>query len=260
MESMMHSDSIFVTLTYNDDFLPENCSVDKYEVKTFIKRLRERILPRKIRYYCVGEYGDTSHRPHYHIIIFGMALFEKEAIEKAWSWQGYQMGHIMIGDVNFSSARYVTGYIQKCLKKLDPYNEKKYPWMLRANINNKNPVRRSPEFVTTSNRKGGLGIKFAYKIADEMKKNKINPYKVGMIRIGKKLCPVGRYLRTKMLERMGLDYYEIKKINNTITLSRLAGADVLNKSYVQIRQNMLPHLDAMEKRQKFFRTKLIRSL
>lgn len=85
-EAKFHHQSMFLTLTYNPENLPDDLSLDKSHVQLFIKRLRraiERRYPdRKIKYYAVGEYGEPTQeekrlklskigRAHYHILIFG---------------------------------------------------------------------------------------------------------------------------------------------------------------------------------------------
>ena len=81
---------VFFTLTYNEENVPYNYyykvtrnghelkkvrSLRKEDVQKFLKRLRiyfERKLnyTTKIRYAAVGEYGKTTHRPHYHICVW----------------------------------------------------------------------------------------------------------------------------------------------------------------------------------------------
>ena len=64
----------FVTLTYDDTKLPANQTLVKAHLQNFMKRLRKRIEPEKLRYYAVGEYGDKTQRPHYHMILFNHRL------------------------------------------------------------------------------------------------------------------------------------------------------------------------------------------
>lgn len=252
LESMTHDMSLFLTLTYNDDFLPENCSVDKVEIRNFFKRLRYRTFPRKIRYFAVGEYGDTNHRPHYHAIVFGMAPFEKEIIKKSWSWQGYPLGYVYLGEVNKATARYTASYVIKNLRKLDDYNQGKHPYMWRGGVNYKIPTKRTPEFMTSSRHDGGIGAEAARIIGKQLKKDKVNPIKVGMIRIGKSKLPVGRYIRNIILQTMGLDDDKIKEVNNAISIAQLSGDSFLGKSYFEIRNKMLPLIEMMEHRSKIF--------
>jgi hypothetical protein len=51
--------------------LPADGSLDVSHFQKFMKRLRDRIKPLKIRFFHCGEYGDLTRRPHYHALIFG---------------------------------------------------------------------------------------------------------------------------------------------------------------------------------------------
>lgn len=76
--------AFFLTLTYNDDCIhpamfdndgfPVSYSLNKRDVQLFFKRLRFYFPEKEIRYFLSGEYGDSTHRPHYHAIIFGLSL------------------------------------------------------------------------------------------------------------------------------------------------------------------------------------------
>jgi hypothetical protein len=78
-----------------------------------MKRLRKRHKGAPIKYFTVGEYGETTHRPHFHSIIFNATL---EHIEKAW-----KCGNIHIGDVSDASIRYTLKY---ALKRATRWNKK----------------------------------------------------------------------------------------------------------------------------------------
>lgn len=73
--------ALFVTLTYDELHKPvvectdhvSRGTLDVRDVQLFIKRLRK-YLPHKVRFFCAGEYGDTTFRPHYHLILFGCCL------------------------------------------------------------------------------------------------------------------------------------------------------------------------------------------
>lgn len=109
-ELVDHVDSVFITLTYDEDHVPENYSLKKTELQKFFKRLRKRLGKRKIRYFACGEYGDQTHRPHYHAIIFGLSLREedKNAIRESWS-----CGMVHYGLAEPDSISYVAQYIDK---------------------------------------------------------------------------------------------------------------------------------------------------
>ncbi|WNK14085.1 MAG: replication initiator protein [Microvirus sp.] len=113
-----HQNSIFVTLTYDDNNIPENDSLCKRDLQLFIKRLRK-ISPNKIKYFAVGEYGDTTDRPHYHLIIFGLSLSSehKKLILKTWDkceWSPERI-RASFGLAEPFSIQYVAGYIHKKL-------------------------------------------------------------------------------------------------------------------------------------------------
>ena len=100
--------SYFVTLTYDDEFLPSS-GVVKSDVQAFMKRLRT-TTKQKISYFCVSEYGDKSQRPHYHMIIFN---YDGDPANFAGSWSN---GFIYVGTVTDASINYCAKYfIQKQL-------------------------------------------------------------------------------------------------------------------------------------------------
>ena len=103
--------ALFITLTYDDDYLPYSDNglmcLDYRDTQLFWKRLRKlhhKDDP-KIRYFLVGEYGSKTHRPHYHAIVFNTTA---ENIEKAW-----QLGQIHVGKVQEASIYYTLKYALK---------------------------------------------------------------------------------------------------------------------------------------------------
>lgn len=99
--------ALFITLTYSDQFLPENLSVNKAEMQLWLKRLRK-TSGKKLRYYVCGEYGELKGRPHYHAIVFGLSSDDIKDIERSWT-----KGFVTIGTVTSDSCLYVAKYIQK---------------------------------------------------------------------------------------------------------------------------------------------------
>ena len=113
--------ALFVTLTYNTDYVPLTkngyMTLNKRDIQTFMKRLRK-LSETKIKYYVCGEYGSKRNRPHYHMIIFNA---DAEKIEQAWSQYkaglGYvKFGDLFIGEVNEASIGYTLKYMQKPVK------------------------------------------------------------------------------------------------------------------------------------------------
>ena len=132
-EAQLHEENCFITLTYNNENLPNNGTLVKKHFQDFMKRFRKEISPRKIRFYHCGEYGsvrdekgniikDQVGRPHYHAIIFGyqfpdrellkekkgVKLYVSEKLERLWG-----KGFVTVGDVTFESAAYVARYVMK---------------------------------------------------------------------------------------------------------------------------------------------------
>lgn len=116
-EMDMYDDSIFVTLTYDDDYLPPNSSLVKADLQKFFKRLRKR-HESKIRYFACGEYGSRTQRPHYHAIIFGMSLATEDRGHIMDSWPFCDWSNPVIRSKSFGLAEpdsisYVAQYIDK---------------------------------------------------------------------------------------------------------------------------------------------------
>lgn len=121
-ERQMHDLAVFVTLTYDDENLPQDGSLDYEHWQLFMKRLRKAHEPAKLRFYHCGEYGETTRRPHYHAILFGIDFPDKKEIKKSGVETLYQSetldkiwgkGHCWIGNVTFDSCAYVSRYVTK---------------------------------------------------------------------------------------------------------------------------------------------------
>lgn len=120
-ETKMHDASSFITLTYEK--MPKGESLSVEDCQLFLKRLRARLAPKKIRFFLCGEYGEKLGRPHYHAIIFGedfsfdrVKLSKKNGFylyESAMLTETWGHGGVRIGDVSFDSAAYVANYATK---------------------------------------------------------------------------------------------------------------------------------------------------
>lgn len=191
LESLKHSQSCFLTLTYDAEHLPSGGTLVPRDVQLFLKKLRKEIYPLKVRYYFVGEYGDQSWRPHYHAALFGIGADFTHVIKKCWG-----KGHIMIGDLTLHSAQYIAGYVTK-------------------KMTNKNDMRlkgRHPEFARMSLRPG-IGALAIDDIAKAMTAGRLGEV-VGLdsnmdvptaLKHGVKNMPLGRYLRRKLRQSLGLE-------------------------------------------------------
>lgn len=102
--------SYFVTLTYDENSIPVS-GVVKSDVQAFMKRLRH-TTKQKISYFLVSEYGDKTHRPHYHMIIFNYDGDPGDFL-KCWS-----NGFVYVGTVTDASINYCAKYFMQ--KQLSP--------------------------------------------------------------------------------------------------------------------------------------------
>lgn len=179
-EKQMHKDACFVTLTYDQEHAPwvsdTQATLVKKDVQDFLKRLREQVKPVKIRYYLCGEYGEHGHRPHYHIIIFGISKdYAEWIIPRVWSF-----GMVHCGSVTFDSAAYVARYCSKLL------TGDKAIWYKEHNV--------IPEFSLMS-RCPGIGASWLEKYGSEVKAHH------NVIIKGKKMAPP-RYYRDKLYDEV----------------------------------------------------------
>lgn len=138
-ESLYHPFNYFVTLTYNDQFLPRGDFVDAHgapvsttlrldDMQKFNKRVRKNLGTMKT-FYC-GEYGDLFNRPHYHSLMFcdfelddlefvyrkgGFDYFHSNKLSSCWTdpTSDVEKGFVVISEFNFTNAAYCTKYILK---------------------------------------------------------------------------------------------------------------------------------------------------
>lgn len=157
-ESQLHEANCFITLTYDDENLPLHHSLNKKDFQQFMYRLRDRLKPRKIRFFHCGEYGDETSRPHYHAIIFGYDFPDKYLFTKHGENDAYrsnllenlwQKGNSEIEDFTPTTAAYVAGYITKKISGKSQADY--YAWT--------DPItherhERVPPYATMSNRPG----------------------------------------------------------------------------------------------------------
>lgn len=113
----------FVTLTYDDEHLPEGETLVPKHLQDWLKRVRNVVHgvhpapdgKHPVRFFGVGEYGGQTKRPHYHVLLFnarlqrtkrvGEKLYECEEIADTW-----KMGAHAVGEVTPASAAYVAQY------------------------------------------------------------------------------------------------------------------------------------------------------
>ncbi|MBQ7505323.1 MAG: hypothetical protein IJT79_08420 [Ruminococcus sp.] len=92
----------YITLTYNDEYLPENINEAKHELRKYIKRLQTRTkkLGLTIKAIGVTGYGSKRKRLHHHIIISG-CFMPYEFIEVWKCRDGSSRGYVDICPLQF---------------------------------------------------------------------------------------------------------------------------------------------------------------
>lgn len=199
LEALDAKGSCFVTLTYGD---PSPVSLNPVDLQLFLKRFRQAILPLKVRFYAVGEYGDESGRPHYHIAlygwgpcIYGRSRYSKlynnccsvcDALRDIWG-----LGFVYVGELEIKSAMYIAGYMLKKMTRPDDFRLE----------------GRYPEFARMS-RRPGIGAWAMDEVAHALLHYKLDEKLVDVpesLRHGVKLMGLGRYLRQRLRARIGRD-------------------------------------------------------
>lgn len=200
LEGKIHEHKTFVTLTYSDDHLP---TVDNgrptlvpAHLRDYIKRLRT-TQSSSIRYFGVGEYGDQTQRPHYHLALYGVhpcsngrtirsirtrkhCCLSCETIGGKWPY-----GSIYQGELNDASIQYCASYTVKKLTSKDD---------LRLD-------GRHPEFTRMS-RMPGLGAAAMQSVHEALVRYRISGEDVPRaLRTEGKIWPLDRYTRN-LLRRL----------------------------------------------------------
>lgn len=208
LEAALHGDNAFVTLTYRDEKIPRAGpdglpTLSPAHARDWLKRFRAKISPTKIRYYLVGEYGDETQRPHYHVALFGYPTCSYVNSRYSRSRQNcchscdlvrdtWGLGQVMLGTLETASAGYVAGYVTKKL----------------TNKNDPRLLGRAPEFARMSLRPG-IGADFMHEVASTVLQFDLEEATQGdvpsSLRHGSRTLPLGRYLRRKLRTLVGKD-------------------------------------------------------
>lgn len=204
LESLQWERNAFISLSYSDEHLPRAARVDAAELRPrdlqlWLKRLRK-AWPDPIRFFAVGEYGDETQRPHYHAALFNFPTCVRsrtdhrrsrccevcELVRVTWG-----LGAVDLGVLETSSAQYVAGYVTKKLTRRDD------PRLLG----------RHPEFARMSLRPG-IGQSAMHEVASELMRLDLDTSEADVpvsLRHGKRMLPLGRYLRRELRKMIGND-------------------------------------------------------
>lgn len=217
LEATSYGDNCFVTLTYDDSKLPDGYQLRPADLRNFLKRFRERISPLTVRFFAVGEYGDQSQRPHYHLSLFGVSGHTDKVASRYRYWGfaheiqlAWGLGHTFTVPFSDLTARYVAGYTVKKMTSKDDYR-----------LGN-----RHPEFARMSNRPG-LGVPAILNLASTISLTGYGMQANGslmdvpsVLTVGREKLHLGRFLTSKLREAVGLSNEEILQLRQNRSYER----------------------------------------
>lgn len=220
-EYLANAFSIFVTLTYNDEHLPKNLSVNKEDVQKFHKRLRKHFPSGELRFFLISEYGDKGKRPHYHGLYFFKTRQDYNAIYDIFV-KSWNLGFIKFGEVELGSILYCTKY---CLKGSDV------------------PEGRAKNFRLMSKMNGGIG----YSYLEKMSNYHIEKEQFSFVSANGRVCRMPRYYRTKLTA--SVKAFHPERVEEGIEAKFNKMREDFNQRYIAwLKRNGLRHCkDSMQK-------------
>lgn len=122
-DRLQDNGEVYFTSSYDDSSLCallEKCKLNgclgilvKKDLQNYLKRVRKHISKyynEKVRFYACGEYGPTTLRPHFHILLFFNSAKLAENIRQI-VFQAWKMGIVDSSFVNGSASSYVASYV-----------------------------------------------------------------------------------------------------------------------------------------------------
>ncbi len=205
--------SYFITLTFNDENMPPNYSLDKSLITKAIKLMRKKIS--KFRFFQIQEYGGSTQRPHGHMVVFGLDIPDLELYrEKPYLTYTSQIlsecwphGHVELNLLTIQTCIYIAQHDAAKILKPIPYHELK----ILESETGEFFTDREPESKSSSNRPG-IGHDYYQKYKSEI-------YTTDSIVIDAMQFPVPKYFDT-LLKR------EDPKLYEQIKQSRIENADI----------------------------------
>lgn len=103
-----YPNSMFITLTFDDDNLKRFQYNPNRSVRLFLDRARK-VFSKSLRHFIIAERGEKSGRLHYHGILFNYPKeLDVEVLRRLWKY-----GFVFIGYCNPKTINYVVKYITK---------------------------------------------------------------------------------------------------------------------------------------------------
>lgn len=218
LEACVHDRASFLTLTYDKEHCPDEVSVR--ELQLWLKRFRNTFGA--FRYFAVGEYGDKTGRPHYHVALYGKDIsdfeFDRYRYAKGQLGGTWEYGNLHIGDLNLDSAQYICGYTVKKLTK----------------VGDDRLGGRHPEFARMSLRPG-IGYPALSRLAEALQNKDGEGYieRTGdvpqVLRHERRKLPLGRYMRQGLRTALG---HEFIREPIGVALEKTAKLQAMYQDYV----------------------------
>lgn len=216
----------FLTLTYDDQFLPRTFTADAdtgevvapaatlqpRDMTLALKRMRKYLGDHSFRYLYCGEYGDQTLRPHYHMLYFGQPVndlypwsqsqlgdqyYRSDFFERVWTDPETQIpiGNVTVAPANWQTAAYVARYVLK--KKTGNFGRQCY-----------DDLNIVPPYIRMS-RNPGLGRRYLDSHPDLFRFSQIH---VGTVD-GQRSMPIPNYFRRVFKEHdpVSADWLSIER-------------------------------------------------
>lgn len=227
----------FITLTYDqNNYKP---GLEYPDFQAFMRQIRKSVSG--VRYFCAGEYGETTKRPHFHALLFGLQfenlqecgtnLYRSRELEEIWT-----KGFSSIGQITPASAGYVAQY---SVKKV--YGKAAATHYQRVHLATGEIVQIKPEMAHMS-LKPGIGYEWFKKHWKEAALARD-----GVVTHNGKAEPLPRYY-FKMLDEISGEikdwreytrYIESGKLIHDSTIERLAVREEVEKARLRMKGRKL---------------------
>lgn len=222
LELQVMKKGVFCTLTYAA--APKNYSLNKAHLQNFMKEVRRNFPDVKCRFFASGEYGEKYHRPHMHVILFGLDMsdFNVKGYEPLefcgtnelgqpyfrsnfFEAELWTRGNVWLSNVSWETCAYVARYTLKKLdhKEWDPEElgiQKEFSLMSRNPGIGAEYLKQHPEcvdwsqiYLPANNRGIGMNVPEYYL----RKVEEVNPDKFAPLREKRK-----KYAEDKVLAKL----------------------------------------------------------
>ena len=195
----------FLTLTVDEKHVDviigrDGVPVENLNAETFCKALKRARFHHyePFRFAAVGEYGDRTHRPHYHVLAFGISPGDAlAAFTKAWTDDDdLPIGFVDSKEFIPARADYLAGYTIKRMTHSD--DERLHP-------------NQQPEFYRVSRNPGIGALPETLDYLEQLHQtaggaqviattHDVNPF----FRLSGKIWPLDSFMKNKLRQRLGL--------------------------------------------------------